>query len=77
MPTMTITTNNAQAQRIATAFGRLKNRRNPDKSPRDATAAEVKSDTVDFLRSTVVNYERDVATQAASDGVPDLVPPDL
>ncbi len=74
MPTLTITTNGAQAQRIATAFGRLKNLREPDKTPRDATAAEVKADVIDFIRSIVINHERDVAAQAASDAVPDIDP---
>ncbi len=74
MPTLTITTNATQAQRIATAFGRLKNLREPDKTPRDATAAEVKADVIDFIRSTVLNYEQDVAMQAASGAVPDIDP---
>ncbi len=74
MPTLTITTNAAQAARIVTAFGRLKNRRAPDKSPRNATAAEVKAEVIDFIRQVVVNYERDVAAQAASDAVPGIDP---
>ena len=49
MPKLTITTSAAQAQRIATAFGRLKNRREPDKTKRNATAAEVKADVIDFI----------------------------
>ncbi len=74
MPTLTITTNATQAQRIAKAFGRLKNLREPDKTPRDATAAEVKADVIGFIRSVVIEYERDVAMQAASSGVPDIDP---
>ena len=74
MPTLTITTNASQAQRIIVAFGRLKNRQNPDNTPRDATASEVKADVIEFLRSTVLNYEQDVAMQAASDAVPGIDP---
>ena len=74
MPKLTITTSAAQAQRIATAFGRLKNRRKPDKTKRDATAAEVKADVIEFIRSVVINYEQDLAIQAATDAVPDITP---
>ena len=74
MPKLMITTSAAQAQRIATAFGRLKNRRKPDKTKRDATAAEVKADVIDFIRSVVINHEQDVAMQAASDAVPEITP---
>ena len=72
MPTLTITTNAGQAQRIGIAFGRLNNRQNPDRTPRNATADEVKADVIEFLRSTVINYEQDVAAQAASRGVRDI-----
>ncbi len=74
MPTLTITTNAAQATRIATAFGRLKNLREPDKTPRNATGAEVKAEVIDFIRQVVVNYERDVAMQAAAGAVTDIDP---
>ena len=71
---MTINTTAAQAQRIAKAFGRLKNLRESDKTPRDATANEIKADVIEFIRSTVINYEQDVAMQAASKGVSDIDP---
>ncbi len=75
MPTLTINTTAAQAQRVSVAFGRQLNLRTPDKSAeRDATAAEVKSAVIDHIRQTVLSHERDVATQAASDGVPPIDP---
>ncbi len=74
MATLTITTNGQQAQRIAKAFGRLKNLREPNKTPRDATTAEIKADVIEYIRSVVINYEQDVAMQAASRGVPSIDP---
>ncbi len=74
MPTLSITTNASQAQRIATAFGRLKNRRETDRTPRDATGAEVKAEVIDFIKQVVISYEQDVAMQAASNAVPDITP---
>jgi hypothetical protein len=74
MPTLTITTNATQAQRIATAFGRLKNRKEPDRTKRDATAAEVKADVIDFIRQVVINFEQGEAMEAAASGVPDIDP---
>ena len=74
MPTLTIDTTPEQAQRIATAFGRLKNLREADKTPRDATAAEIKADVIEYIRQVVINYEQDVAMQAASKAVPALTP---
>ncbi len=74
MPTLTINTNAAQAARIVTAFGRLKNRTEPDRTPRNATAAEVKSDVIDFIRSVVISHEQDVAQQDARDAVPGIDP---
>ena len=76
MPTLTITTTSNQAQRIATAFGRLKNRKTPrpERLPRDATAAEVKADVIDFVKQVVINHEQDVAMEAARSTVPDIDP---
>ena len=74
MPNLTITTTGAQAQRISTAFGRLKNLRESDKTPRGATNSEVKAEVIDFIKQVVISYEQDLAMQAASDAVPDITP---
>ena len=75
MPTLTINTTSAQAQRVSVAYGRLLNLRTPDKSAeRDATAAEIKAAVIDQIRSIVLVHERETAMQAASDAVPDIDP---
>ena len=74
MPTLTITTTGAQAQRIATAFGRLKNLRESDKTPRGATGSEVKAEVIDFIKQVVLEYEKSEAMEAASNAVPDIDP---
>ncbi len=75
MPTLTINTTGAQAQRVSVAYGRLLNLRTPDKSAeRDATAAEVKAEIINQIRGVVLSHERDIAAQAASDAVPDIDP---
>lgn len=56
MPSMTITTDAGQAQRLATALGRKLDLRD-NGVPRDATAAEIKKFTVDMLRGVVHEYE--------------------
>ena len=55
MASMTITTDNAQAQRLATALGAKLN------LGRDATANEIKAYTIDHLRSVVLQYEGEIA----------------
>ena len=65
MPSMTITTTAPQAARLAAAMGatmRLVD--DVTKQPRDATAAEIKTYVVKFLRDTVQHYERNQAAQA-------------
>ncbi len=75
MPTLTINTTTAQAQRVSAAYGRLLNLRTPDLSAeRNATAAEIKAAIIDQIRQTVIVYERGVAMEAASTGVPDIDP---
>ena len=75
MPTLTINTTAAQAQRVSVAYGRLLNLRTPDKSAqRDATGAEIKAAIIGEIKSVVLNYERDIAMQAASDAVPGIDP---
>lgn len=59
MATLTITTTAGDAARVAAAFGaRLS-------LGRDATAAEIKQQTVQFLRGVVQEYEKNIAAQAA------------
>ncbi len=75
MPTLTINTTAAQAQRVSIAYGRLLNLRTPDKSAeRNANAAEIKAAVIDQIRHTVIGYEQGVAVEAASAGVPDIDP---
>lgn len=74
MPTLTITTTAPQAQRISTAFGRRLNLRDQNGDPRSATAAEIKAQVIGFIRASVLDYERDEATQAARNAVPDITP---
>ena len=75
MPTLTIRTTAAQAQRVSVAYGRLLNLRTPDKAAeRNANAAEIKAAIIDQIRQTVLEYERGVAIEAASDSVPDIDP---
>lgn len=58
MAAITITTDNAQAQRLATALGRKLDYRNEATgAPRDATGAEIKAYVVDMLRAVVHEYE--------------------
>ncbi len=75
MPTLTINTTAGQAQRVSVAYGRLLNLRTPDKSAeRDATAAEIKAAVINQIRGVVLEHERDVVMQAASDAVPGIDP---
>lgn len=60
MPSMTITTDNGLAARLAAAVGRKLDLRDSN-GPRDATAAEVKKFTIDMLRGVVHDVEREQA----------------
>lgn len=64
MPTLTITTNAVQAQRIAAAFGELHNLLDVNGIRRDATATEVKAELIKYLKATVLNYETAQARKA-------------
>ena len=75
MPTLTIRTTAAQAQRVSVAYGRLLNLRTPDKSAeRNANAAEIKSAIIDQIRQTVIGYEQGVAAEAAIAAVTEITP---
>lgn len=60
MPTMTITTDAAQAQRLVTALGHKLS------LGRDATAVEAKEYVKDVLRSVVLEYEGEIARRQIS-----------
>lgn len=60
MPTMSITTTAPQASRVAAAFG------NKLGLGRNATEAEIKAATIDFLRAVTLNYEYEQARAAIS-----------
>ena len=78
MPTMTITTNPAQEQRVVRAFGKrleVFDETNPNKPvPRDATSDEVKRAVIEFLRETVRSVEGEEASRAAVASVQDIDP---
>ena len=75
MPTLTIRTTAAQAQRVSGAYGRSLNLRTPDKSAeRNANAAEIKAAIIDQIRQTVLEYEQGVAIEAAIAAVADIDP---
>ena len=65
MPSLTVTLTTAQAQRVATAFGRYWN------LGRDATAAEVKEYLIRQLKGVVAQQER--GAQEAAIIVPALI----
>ena len=75
MPTLTIRTTAAQAQRVSIAYGRLLNLRTPDKSAeRSANAAEIKAAIINQIRQTVLEHEQGVAAEAAIAAVADIDP---
>lgn len=65
MAVMTITTTSAQDAKIVVAFGKALGLRDVNGVPRNATGAEVKAATVDFIRQTVFADERKTAADAA------------
>jgi len=74
MPTLTITTTQSQADRIAAALGDELGTVDQNNAPRSATAAEVKAEVIRWLRDRVLHQEQSVAARAAEAGVPDLTP---
>jgi len=63
MPTLTITTTADQASKIAAAFGAKYD------PPRDATAAEVKADVIEYIKGIVQSHRTQQAANAAADAV--------
>jgi hypothetical protein len=61
MPTLTITTTVAQANRVASAFGKALG------LGRDATEAEVKQEVIRLMRSVVIARERQDAISQITD----------
>jgi len=74
MPSMTINTTSEQAQRVAAAFGKQLNLVDENDEPRDATAAEIKAATIDYIKTTVLRQEQRAAAQVASDAVEGIEP---
>ena len=72
MPKLTINTTPSQASRIAKAFGLRLNARDNDGNPRNATASEVKQQTIQFLKGVVYAHERQAKIDAMT--VPDINP---
>lgn len=66
MATLTITTTGAQDARIVVAFGRLLGTKDAQGAPRNATAAEVKAEIINFIRLTVAAQEQAAAVSAAT-----------
>lgn len=58
MPSMTITTDNDQAARLAAAVGHVCMYTNGNGAPRSATAAEVKDYIIGHLRGITRQYEK-------------------
>ena len=65
MATLTITVTTAQATKGKWAVGRDQDLKNPDESPRDATAPEVEAWILERLKSTWRNQERRVRIDAS------------
>ena len=72
MPTQTITTDATQATRLAVSFGKQLNLTDGNGDPRDATAAEIKFATIQFLKKVVFDQEYKVKNDAIS--IPDFEP---
>lgn len=66
MATLTITTTAAQDQRLVAAYARLLGTTNPDGSPRNATAAEVKAEVIRQIKSVVQAFEAQRAIELSN-----------
>lgn len=65
MPSMTITTDAAQATLLAAAVGRELGLTDSQGAPQSANAAEVKRFTIGLLRMTVRNYQEHMRSKEA------------
>ncbi len=74
MPQLTINTTTAQANRIAKAFGKVLGLVDGDENPRNATAAEIKAHTIQFLKDTVKRVEQNDAAETAREAVDEIDP---
>ena len=72
MATLTITTTSEQDVRITRAFGYALSKEDEDGNHVDATGAEVRQHIIDFIKQTVLHYERMEAKRAAADAVENL-----
>lgn len=66
MASMTITTDNGQALRLAAAVGRALRLKDAQDAPRPATGPEIKAYTIQFLRDTVRVQEHEMAREAVA-----------
>lgn len=66
MASMTITTDNGQALRLAAAVGRALRLKDAQDNSRSATGAEIKVYTIQFLRDTVRVQEQEAAREAVT-----------
>lgn len=73
MPTLTITVDNAQAARVANAFGPLVPREMGEPL-RPATLDEVRDILISHIRGVVRHHELHEARAAADAGVTDVTP---
>lgn len=74
MAITTITTTPAQDARLAAAFGTRLGLRDAQGAPRNATAAEVKADLVEYLKRVVADEERATAMRSAAAGITEITP---
>lgn len=73
MPTISLTIDTANAQRIATAFGRYWNLVDANGNPRDATLAEIKTFLTRQVMGVVRNQDHATAAAAAAASATDVV----
>ncbi len=76
MATITVTINPGQQNRLHAAFGKRLGLRTVGETPapRNATAAEVKEQVIQFLVEAVRGQERGEAGRAAAEAVQDITP---
>ena len=74
MAITTITTTPAQDSRLIVAFGARLGLRDANGTNRNATAAEIKADLIQYLTNVVLDEERRAARIAAESGVTAITP---
>ena len=74
MPSITINFTAAEGNRAAHAVGLIKNLKDGNGAPRDATLAECKQYDIDRWKALVRSQEQQEAAQAAAAAVTDIDP---